>query len=268
MTGSDDGRLYPNADAEDPPTVPLSRRHLLAGSAAVGGLATAGCTGGDSDAEETTTAETNSTVLVFNTGDRTVSVIDPATESVVATRQLGVTSSFPSNQFTPSLTDSGSDPLWLNVGRGVRAHAAGTLSELARFETGSGANWLEQTPDGGSLVVSAREPTHKQFRIDSDPGSDGFGSVTAEIDRTPEGGRGNNEGPGPCDVTIHPEGEYAFVPDLFGDTLTVLRIDPFEIETQIDVEPVGEAAPAPWMGTASWDGDTLLVEHNHRSACG
>jgi DNA-binding beta-propeller fold protein YncE len=265
MTGSDDEWLYPNADGQDSQTVPLSRRHLLAGSAAAGGLATAGCTGSDSDDEETTTTGQQSTVLVFNTGDRTVSVLDPATESVVATRQLGVTSSFPSNQFTPSLTDSGGDPLWLNVGNGVRAHAAGTLSELARFETGSGANWLEQTPDGGSLIVSAREPTHRQFRIDSNPESDAFGSVTAEIDRTPEGGRGNNEGPGPCDVTIHPEGEYAFVPDLFGDTLTVLRIDPFEIATQVDVEPVGEAAAAPWMGTASWDGETLLVEHNEGS---
>jgi len=86
--------------------------------------------------------------------------------------------------------------------------------------------------------------------------------VTAEIDRTAEGGRGDNEGPGPCDVTVHPDGEFAFVPDLFGDTLTVLSVEPFEIETQVAVDPVGDGPAAPWMGTVAPDGETLLVEHN------
>jgi DNA-binding beta-propeller fold protein YncE len=69
--------------------------------------------------------------------------------------------------------------------------------------------------------------------------------VTGEIDRTPEGGRGDNDGPGPCDVTIHPEGTYAYVPDLYGDTLTVLTVDPFEIETQVEVDPVGDGPANP-----------------------
>ncbi|MFT4947468.1 MAG: YVTN family beta-propeller protein [Natronomonas sp.] len=86
--------------------------------------------------------------------------------------------------------------------------------------------------------------------------------MTAEIDRTPEGGRGDRGGPGPCDVTIHPDGEYAYVPDLFGDTLTVLSVEPFEIVTQVDVEPVGDGSARPWMGTVAADGQTLLVEHN------
>lgn len=63
-------------------------------------------------------------------------------------------------------------------------------------------------------------------------------------------------------MTIHPDGQYAYVPDIFGDTLTVVRIDPFEVTTQIDVEPVGEGPAQPWMATVSPDGRTLLVEHN------
>jgi len=201
-------------------------------------------------------------VYVFNTGDRTLSLIDVESDSVVGTADIGVASSFPANQYAPGLTDAASSSLWLNVGRGVRALSVSTLSGVASVETGSGANWQEVTPDGSQLVVSAREPAHTQFRIDADPNSDSFGSVTGELDRTDEGGRGSNEGPGPCDVTIHPDGTYAYVPDLYGDTLTVLDIDAFEIARQIDVPSVVGNAGKPWMGTAAPDGNTLLVEHN------
>jgi len=250
---------YPNADRTGEPTSGLSRRHLLAGSAVLGAGTTAGCLGDDSGE---TDVEEEETVFVFNTGDDTVSVVDAGTDEVVDTVAIGMTSSFPSNQFSPGLTESSDDPLWLNVGQGVRALTAGTLSEVAALETGSGANWLERTPDGEHLIVSAREPVHEQFRLDTDPDSESFGDVTGEIDRAPEGGRGDNDGPGPCDVTIHPDGEYAYVPDLFGDTLTVLDVEAFEIETQVDVPPVGDAPAAPWMGTAAWDGSRLLVEHD------
>jgi DNA-binding beta-propeller fold protein YncE len=98
--------------------------------------------------------------------------------------------------------------------------------------------------------------------VDADPESGTFGEVTAEIDRTQEGGVGDADGPGPCDVTVHPGGAYAHVPDLFGDTLTVLSIDPFDIADQVEVNPVGSAPSRPWMGTVSPDGSRLLVEHD------
>jgi len=276
-----DPDLYPNADSGDD-SGRVSRRRLLAGGVAAGTIAAAGCTGSDSGTDGGSDGDGGGdeggsgggvdgggggatgepTVFVFNTGDGTVSVVDPASDEVVATRSIGMTSSFPSNQYSPGLTDSPGDPLWLNVDRGVRALSVGSLSEVASVETGSGANWLEQTPDGRYLVVSAREPAHTQFRIDTDPASETFGEVTGEIDRTPEGGRGDNEGPGPCDVTIHPDGAFAYVPDLFGDTLTVLDVPAFEIETRIEVSSVGDAPAAPWMGTVAPDGETLLVEHN------
>ncbi|MFC6722298.1 hypothetical protein [Halobacteriaceae bacterium SHR40] len=267
-----DQRLYPNENGGQSPRPSLSRRTVLAGSAAVGTAATAGCLGSDGDGDDETGDDSGSgevvtrpTMFVFNTGDGTVNLVDVETDSVVETRSLGMTASFPSNQFSPQLTDRPEDPLWLNVDDGVRAVSTGPLEELAEIETGSGANWQEQTPDGSHLVVSTREPAHRQFKIDADRDSDSFGEVTGEIERGSEGGRGDNDGPGPCDVTIHPDGEYAYVPDLFGDTLTVLDIEAFEIVNQIDVESADGAAPAPWMGTAAWDGQRLLVEHNNGS---
>jgi YVTN family beta-propeller protein len=261
--------LRPNRGADEA-SARVSRRLLLAGSAAAGVVATAGCSS-DSDGETTTSpfsgsVTTADSVFVFNTGDRTMSVIDVESDTVVATPDLGLTASFPANQYAPGLTDSAAAPMWLNVGSGVRAVAVGSLSQVARIDTGSGANWQEVTPDGTHLVVSAREPAHRQVRIDADPDSDSFGTVTAELDRAEEGGRGSNEGPGPCDVTIHPDGAYAYVPDLYGDTLTVVDVEAFEIVKQVDVSPVVGSAGAPWMGTAAPDGETLLVEHDEGAA--
>jgi DNA-binding beta-propeller fold protein YncE len=263
---TDDPMLYPNTGEPDGASGGVSRRRLLASGVAAGAVAAAGCAGDDdSDGGGDGTGGDSAgqaTVFVFNTDDGTVSLIDPDGDEVVGTRAIGLSSSFPSNQYTPELADDPAESLWLNVDRGVRGISIGSLSETASVETDSGANWLERTPEGGHVVVSAREPAHTQFRIDANPDSGSFGDVTAEIDRRSEGGRGDNEGPGPCDITVHPDGAFAYVPDLYGDTLTVLSIDPFEIETRVDVEPVGDGPSSPWMGTVSPDGDTLLVEHN------
>ncbi|WP_411799631.1 hypothetical protein [Halonotius sp. F2-221B] len=259
-----DPKLYPNRGRDDGVPAGLSRRHLLASGATASAVAAAGCAGdGSSQAGDDTAASTGQpTVFVFNTGDGTVSLIDPASNEVVGSRGVNLSSSFPSNQYTPALTDESEDALWLNVERGVRALTAGGLEAVARVDTGSGANWQEQTPDGSHVIVSAREPSHTNYRVDADRDSETFGEVTGELERVDEGGRGDTDGPGPCDVTIHPDGEYAYVPDLFGDSLTVLSVDPFEIETQIDVAGVAADAAAPWMATIAPDGETMLVEHN------
>ncbi len=254
--------LYPNAGSDGETRSGPSRRRLLAGTAAIGAAATAGCSGSGSGGGDGGSDDEQPTVFVFNTGDGTVSVVDAAADEVLGARDIGATSSFPSNQYAPQLADAADQPLWINVDRGVRALSAGELGELADVGTESGNNWLERTPDGSHLVVSAREPTHAQFRVDADPASESFGNVTARIDRIEEGGQGDNEGPGPCDVTIHPDGDHAFVPDIFGDTLTVLDIEAFEIATQVPVEPVGDGPARPWMATAAWDGETMLVEHD------
>jgi len=251
-----DPALYPNAGGDETGSEGVSRRRLLATGSAAGVVATAGCGGRGREASQ------RPTVFVFNTGDGTVSLVDPERDELVETRSVGLSSSFPSNQYTPRLADDPGSSLWLNVGRGVRGLSVGSLSETTSVETGSGANWVEQTPDGRHVVVSAREPRHAQVRIDADPDSAAFGEVTAEIDRTPEGGRGDRDGPGPCDVTVGPDGEYAYVPDIFGDTLTVLRVDPFEVVTRVDVDPAGDGPARPWMATVAPDGSRLLVEHS------
>lgn len=249
-------RLFPNRGGSDPP---VSRRRLLAGSAAVGAAATAGCRGDDAAGTASPGLVEAPTVLVFNTGDRTVSVIDADDVEVVETTPVGLTSSFPSNQYAPDVVDSDAGSFWVNVDRGVRALAAADLTERTHVETGSGFNWQELTPDGSTLVVSAREPAHAQFRVDADPESDDFGRVVDELDRADEGGRGDNEGPGPCDVTIHPEEPYAYVPDLYGGTVTVLDLASFEIARQVEVEPVDSSTP--WMATVAPGGERMLVEH-------
>lgn len=257
MADDADPFVFPNADAPRARPPGPSRRRLVTGTAAIGAAAVAGCVGSD----EAATSD-RGTVFVFNTADGTVSIVDVATDEVVRTASIGVTSSFPSNQFSPRLTDRREQPLWLNVDRGVRALAVGSLSTIGRVDTGSGANWLERTPDGRHVIVSAREPVHRQFRVDSVPSSGSFGEVTGEIDRSTEDGYGSNDGPGPCDVTIHPDGRYAYVPDLFGNTLTVLDIASFEVVEQVSVPPVGEGPARPWMATVAWDGQSLLVEHD------
>ena len=289
-------------DAQDPYVDGVSQRRLLRSSAAAGTVgAAAGCLGdpsggesetpGNATASDETTAsgpttsgttdnETASgptdgetttdepidgqlTVYVFNTGERTMSVIDSTTDERLATTMIGTTASFPSNQYTPTLVDASNDALWLNVAGGVRAIDATSLETVAYVETGSDANWLERTPSGDRLLVSAREPAHAQFQVGADPETEKFGAVTGRIDRT-EDYAGTRSGPGPCDVTIGPDGAYAFVPDLYGSTLTVLDIEAFEVVAQREVDPVLDGAESanPYMGTVSWDGEYLVVEND------
>ena len=280
----------------------VSRRRLLRSSAAVGTVGAAtGCLSDPSSGEsETPGSETPSTdttrseittrrttngetingsadgetatdepmdgrptVYVFNTGERTMSVIDSTTDERLATTMIGTTASFPSNQYTPTLVSAPGDTLWLNVAGGVRAIDATSLETVAYVETGSDANWLERTPSGERLIVSAREPAHTQFRIVADSETEAFGEVTGRIDRT-ENYAGARGGPGPCDVTIGPEGAYAFVPDLYGSTLTVLDVEAFEVVARREVDPVldGAASANPYMGTVSWNGEYLVVEND------
>jgi YVTN family beta-propeller protein len=250
------GRLNP--EPEDAHAAGVSRRRLLRTSAAAGIVgATAGCLGGIASDEGAPT------VFVFNTGDRTVSIIDATTQQLVRTTHLGTTASFPSNQYAPRLTDTATDALWLNVTGGVTALDAKTLERVAHIETGSAANWLERSPSGDRVIVSAREPAHKQVLIEAGETSNRFGEVTETIDRA-NGYDGPRGGPGPCDITFAPDGTFAFIPDIYASTLTVLDAKNFNVATQIAVEPVVKGAKRanPWMGTASWDGNYLVVEND------
>lgn len=233
----------------DPFANGVSRRRMLKTSGAVGATASvAGCLGDD--------PETDPTVFVFNTGEMTVSLIDPIEDDLIRSEYIGTTSSWPSNQYAAVEPDI--DTLWLNVEGGVHGFdIADDLDQVADIETGSDANWQELTPDGEHLVISSREPVHTHYRVDADPESDTFGEITGEIDRSDE----TDPAPAPCDISFGPDGEYSYCADRDADLLTVVRTDPFEIAAQLELEPLGEEAVAPFMDTVSWDGNYVAIEN-------
>lgn len=247
-----------NPNRQNPFADGIDRRRLMQSSAAVG--ATAALAGCLDDGER---SERVPTVYAFNTGDRTVTVIDAERDEAVETVHVDTTASFPANQYGTG-ADSTYDTLWLNVSGGVRALDAHTLEELARVETGFGPNYPNLTPDEDHLLVAAGGTTtmdpdpddpedHAIVRVDADRDSETFGEVTDEI-RTGY--------TGPCDVTLEPSGEYAYVADIAAETLRVVSVDPFETAAEIDVgDPVGEGNVLPFMCTASFGGDLLLVEN-------
>lgn len=241
----------------------IDRRRVLQSSAVASGAALAGCLGSDGDED----GERAPTVYVFNNGDRTLSIVDAEADELVETVFIDTTASFPANQYGTS-ADSEYDVLWLNVSGGVRALDQRTLEEIASVETGFGPNYPNLSPDGAHLVVAAGGTTtldpdpdpdsddpddHVIVRIDADGESETFGEVTGEIETGYTG---------PCDVTFDSNGEYAYVPEIADETLRVLSVDPFETVAEIDVgEPAGDGRVLPFMATASFDGDLLLVEN-------
>nr|WP_230198725.1 hypothetical protein [Halopiger djelfimassiliensis] len=253
----------PKTAPSDPFADGVDRRRLLRSSATAGAaVSLTACL------SEATEGDARSpTVYVFNNGDRTVSVVDAEADERLETTFIGTTASFPANQYGTG-ADSTYDVLWLNVDGGVRAFDQQTLKELTAVETGYGSNYPNLTPDEEQLLVAAGgtttippEPdpasetptTHRYVRVDADRTSDDFGSVTGEIE---------TEYTGPCDVTLGPDGEYAFAAEITNETLAVLRVDPFEVATRVDVgEPADDGKVLPFMCTASFDGERLLVEN-------
>lgn len=254
----DDGRPEGvSATPTNPFASGVPRRRLIQASAAGATMSLAGCAGGGGGGEGSGTP----TVFVFNNGDRTVSVIDAENDELLDTVFVDTTASFPANQYGTT-GDDGYGTLWLNVAGGVRALGADSLEEATYVETGFGANYPNLTPDTGHLIVAAGgslgippegDADHRILRVDADPESDAFGEVTGDL---------SVGYTGPCDATVGPDGEYAFVPDVANDTLSVVRIDPFEVAAQVDVgEPAAEGNVLPFMATASFDGETLFVEN-------
>jgi len=137
-----------------------------------------------------------------------------------------------------------------------------TLEEVAYVETGYGPNYPNVTPDGDHLLIASGGTTgmepegdenHAIFRVDADRDSDTFGEVTAQIETGYVG---------PCDMTLGPDGDYAFVVDVADEAIRVLTVDPFETVARVGSgEPVTEGNVLPFMCTAAFDGEYLLVEN-------
>ena len=257
-SGNEARRVRTTPNPTDPFRNGIDRRRVLRSSATIGATATlAGCL------TQTGQPARAPTVYVFNNGDRTLSIIDATTDELVETVFIGTTASFPANQYGTDV-DSAAETLWINVSGGIRALDKHTLNEVAAIETGFGPNYPNLTPTGEYLLAAAGGTTtiepdpddpanHVLVRIDADRDSETFGEVTGEIEVGYTG---------PCDMTLSPDGEYGFVPEIANETVAVVRVDPFEIAARIDVgEPAGDGHVLPFMSTASFDGNRLLVEN-------
>jgi hypothetical protein len=193
-------------------------------------------------------------IVVANAGDAqtgtapSLSVVDPATYEVVGEFSVAQPYSFPATRW-----DFRRDLLWgWGDADNVIAVRLSSGERVVDLPTGSSENYTELTPDGRFVVVTARF-ADRYLKVGADPEHGDFGRVVAEL-RT-------YQGASPCDMTMTPDGRYAYAPDRGGDTLTTLRVDTFERASQIRVASRTRAALEPYMATASPTGNVLLVEN-------
>lgn len=192
-------------------------------------------------------------IVVSNAGDAdagvapTISLIDPVALSVLKTLPLPVSFAFPATRWNFER-----DVIWTGLSDLVSAYRLSTGEQIAEIVTDSSQNYTELTPDGRFLIVAARF-MDRFLKISADPEADDFGTVVAAAE--------HYAGSSPCDLTIGSDGIYAYAPDRGGDTMTVLRIDPFEIVSVIPMETFSDAALEPFMGTVSPANDYLFIEN-------
>lgn len=198
--------------------------------------------------------EPRSLIVVANAGDAqtgtapSLSLIDPATYEVLGEFPVAQPYSFPATRW-----DFRRDLLWGWGGAdNLVAVRLSSGERVVDLPTGSSQNYTELTPDGRFVVVTARF-ADRYLKVGADPEADDFGRVVAELP--------TYKGASPCDMTMTPDGRYAYAPDRGGDTLTTLRLDTFERASQIRVESRSGAPLEPYMATASPTGNVLLVEN-------
>ena len=190
-------------------------------------------------------------IVVSNAGDGTVSLIDPHGLEVLKTLPLAGAYSFPATRW-----DFERDLVWSGLPAGpnnaVLAYRLSTGERVLELPTGSSQNYTELTPDGRHLIVAARF-VDTFLKISADPDASDFGEVVARIE--------TYAGASPCDITVSADGRYAYAPDRGGDTLTTLRLDPFERVSVTPLENKTDAPLEPYMGTVSPAGGHLLIEN-------
>jgi DNA-binding beta-propeller fold protein YncE len=181
-------------------------------------------------------------------GSPSVSVIDPDTLQVLATVPLAGSYSFPATRW-----DFERDLIWAGgPNDAVHAWRLSSGERVLELPTGSGQNYTELTPDGRHLIVAARF-ADRYLKVSADPDSSDFGEVVAEFD--------TYGGASPCDMTLTADGAFAYAPDRGGDTITTVRLDPFERASVTPVESFDGAPLEPYMATVSPTSNVLLVEN-------
>jgi len=186
---------------------------------------------------------------------------------------------WPANQYQ-------GNPDWWWVGepasgsvRGFKAEINAPLSDLAEPENQmqvntytydgvppnlptSGESFAGVTPDGKQLWNAAREIDEIQ-EIDSDPHSPTFGQILTHI-KVPlssmaSAATAKTGQMRPCDMSISPDGKYAFEPDLAGETITAVDIKGRKVASQLMLQPlVPNTRVRPFMLTTN--GKYALVE--------
>jgi len=127
----------------------------------------------------------------------------------------------------------------------------------------SGANFIGVAPDGRTAWNSAREVDEIQ-EIDTDPKSPTFGQILTHISvpLSPDAGAGSaTKGKmRPCDMSITPDGDYLWEPDIGGETVTGVAIHDKQVIAQITLpreDPANRVVP--FMLTTN--GSIALVEN-------
>ncbi|MEX2502112.1 MAG: hypothetical protein WD336_07035 [Trueperaceae bacterium] len=191
-------------------------------------------------------------IAVSNAGDAdtapSVSLIDPDSYQVLATVPLAGSYSLPSTRW-----HFARDKIWTGgPNDAVHAYSLSSGERVSELITDSSQNYTEITPDG-RFVIDAARFDDRYLKIVADPDHPDFGRPAEQFD--------TYQGASPCDMTITRDGRYAYAPDRGGDTLTVVRIDPFERVAVIPMESFGDAPLEPYMATVAPSGRTLLVEN-------
>lgn len=245
----------------------VTRRHFIKsavlGGAGIGALGLVGACGtrGGLQGGSTTPPETRNLVYSFNNSGGTVSVVDTTNDTVIRNVETAARAKFPSNQYGPQngivLAESPAGAFPPETGGVLGRNGVVSLFDLwEEQEVGNISMphatdiWTEVTPDGKIGVIVKRPPDVVIF-VNTDRESDEFGQIIAEVPVP--------NSPGLCDMTISPDGRYAYVPDIHANQVRTIDIQNQETVSLVP-DPVEEYPT--FMATVSWDGRWLFIENS------
>lgn len=222
----------------------MGNRIKLAMKAAGGIAATGFLLSACGTAQNTGVAAPSAFIYVFNKGSGTISVIDPKDNQVkvIQTVPFPAYGLYPSNQY-----GLGSGYLMLPEPTKVAILKDSNLTAAATIPmTSAKGLWTAIMPDGKTGIVVARATSLISW-VNMDPTSKAFGTVEKSV--TVPGKVGL------CDVSLSPNGRYAYIPDLYTSQLQV--VDTSNGNTvYLGPSPIGKS----FMGTVSWDGKIWAIE--------
>ncbi len=184
-------------------------------------------------------------IYAFNKGNNTVSVIDSSTGAVKLAQNvpLNAYGLYPSNQY-----GLGSGYLLLPEPTKVVIVKRSNLKPVATIKMSAAKGiWAAMTPNGKTGIVVGRSNDQINW-VDMNPSSREFGVVTKSVTVPGKAGL--------CDVSLSPNGKYAYIPDLYTSQIQVVSTSTGQTVYQASVPGLSK----PFMGTVSWNGKIWAVE--------